>query len=156
LAFGGHKYAAGFTIAQDKITRFRDRLSTLVLEDIGPRGFVRTLPVDSAVTLDQLTPDLMEMMEKLAPFGQGNPEPRLGARGLGVVSSRIVGGKHLKFRLRQQNGTFLDAIAFNRAHLLGNQVKDGARIAAVFTPRLNAWNGKKTVELEIRDIKSDT
>jgi single-stranded-DNA-specific exonuclease len=155
LAFGGHKYAAGFSIAQDKIPLFRDRLSALVLEDNGTRGFVRTLPVDSAVTLDELTPELMEMIEKLAPFGQGNPEPRLGARGLGVVSSRIVGRKHLKLRLRQQNGTFLDAIAFNRANLLGNQVRNGARLAAVFTPRLNAWNGKKTVELEIRDIKSD-
>jgi single-stranded-DNA-specific exonuclease len=126
-----------------------------VLEGIGKRGFVRTLSVDSAVTLDELTLELLEMIEKLAPFGQGNPEPRLGARGLSVVSSRIVGGNHLKLRLQQQSGAFLDAIAFNRANLLGNMVRDGARLAAVFTPRLNAWNGRTTVELEIRDIKSD-
>jgi single-stranded-DNA-specific exonuclease len=155
LGFGGHKYAAGFTIAQENIPPFRDRLSALVLEGIGKRGFVRTLSVDSAVTLDELTLELMEMIEKLAPFGQGNPEPRLGARGLSVVSSRIVGGNHLKLRLQQQSGAFLDAIAFNRANLLGNMVRDGARLAAVFTPRLNAWNGRTTVELEIRDIKSD-
>jgi len=155
LGFGGHKYAAGFTIAQENIQKFRERLSALVLERIGPQGFVRTLSVDSAVTLDELTFDLMEKIEKLAPFGQGNPEPRFGARDLSVVSSRIVGSNHLKLRLRQQSGVFLDAIAFNRGNLLGKEVRDGARLAAVFTPRLNAWNGKTAVELEIRDIKTE-
>jgi single-stranded-DNA-specific exonuclease len=127
-----------------------------VLEQLGPQGFVRTLSIDTAVGLNDLTVDLMKEIEKLAPFGQGNPEPRLGARGLEVVSSRIVGNKHLKLRLRQQDGAALDAIAFNRGTLLGRQVRDGSRLAAVFTPRLNAWNGKTAVELEIRDIKPDS
>ena len=82
LGFGGHKYAAGFTIAKENIPQFRERLGALVLERIGPDGFIRPLTIDSAVTLDDLTMDLMEEMEKLAPFGQGNPEPRFGARGL--------------------------------------------------------------------------
>jgi single-stranded-DNA-specific exonuclease len=155
MGFGGHKYAAGFTILQDNIPRFREQLSSLVLERVGAQGFIRTLSVDGAVMLDELTIELMQELEKLAPFGQGNPEPRLGARGLEVVSSRIVGNNHLKLRLRQQSGISLDAIAFNRGNLLGKQVRDGARMAAVFTPRLNAWNGKTTVELEIRDIKID-
>jgi single-stranded-DNA-specific exonuclease len=155
LGFGGHKYAAGFTIAHENIPRFRERLSALVLERMGAQGFVRTLSVDSAVTLDVLTLDLMEKMEQLAPFGQGNPEPRLGARDLSVVSSRIVGNNHLKLRVRQKGGVSLGAIAFNRAHLLGNQVRDGARLAVVFTPRLNAWNGNTSVELEIKDLKTE-
>ncbi len=155
LGFGGHRYAAGFTIAQDNIPRFRERLSALVLERTGPDRFVRTLFVDGAVTLDELTLDLMEKIEKLGPFGQGNPEPRLGARDLCVVSSRIVGNNHLKLRLRQQSGVSLDAIMFKRGHLLGKQIRDGARLAAVFTPRINAWNGTTTVELELRDIKTE-
>src|SRR5512143_149458 len=153
--FGGHTYAAGFTIAENNIPRFRDKLSSLVLEHFGNQGFVRTLSIDSAVTLNDLTNDLMQEMEKLAPFGQGNPEPRFGARGLEVLSARTVGNNHLKLRLRQQGGTAFNAIAFNRGSLLGKQVRQGARLAAVFTPRLNAWNGKTTVELDIRDIKAD-
>jgi single-stranded-DNA-specific exonuclease len=156
LGFGGHKYAAGFTIAEGQIPAFRERLHSLVLERVGAQGFVRTLSIDGAVTLDELTPGLMSEIEKLAPFGQGNPEPRLGARGLEVVSSRIVGNNHLKFRVRQGKGQVLDAIAFNKGALLGNQVRDGARLAAVFTPRMNAWNGAMSVELEIRDLKTDT
>jgi single-stranded-DNA-specific exonuclease len=153
--FGGHTYAAGFTIAENNIPLFRDKLSSLVLEQFGNQGFVRTLSIDSAVTLNDLTIDLLQELEKLAPFGQGNPEPRFGARGLEVLSARTVGNNHLKLRLRQQGGTAFDAIAFNRGNLLGKQVREGARLAAVFTPRLNAWNGKTTVELDIRDIKPD-
>jgi single-stranded-DNA-specific exonuclease len=153
MGFGGHKYAAGFTIAEDNIPAFRDRLSSIVLDRVGAQGFVRTLSVDSGVMLNELSLDLVREMETLAPFGQGNPEPRLGARGLEVVSSRIVGNNHLKLRLRQQSGAALDAIAFNRGTLFGKQVRNGARMAAVFTPRLNAWKGNTSVELEIRDIK---
>lgn len=153
LGFGGHKYAAGFTIAEEMIFQFRERLNELVMETMGAQGFVRTLVVDGAVELGELTSELMQELEKLAPFGQGNPEPRLGARGLKVVSSRIVGKNHLKLRLRDRGGTALEAIAFKRGNLLGREVRDGARLAAVFTPRINAWNGKTAVELEIRDLK---
>jgi single-stranded-DNA-specific exonuclease len=155
LGFGGHKYAAGFTIAEDRIPRFRERLDLLVRERMGTEGFIRSLSVDGAVKLDDLSLELMREMERLAPFGQGNPEPRLGARGLVVMAPRIVGNNHLKLRLRQENGPAFDAIAFNKGSLLGRQVKEGARLAAVFTPRLNAWNGSTTVELEIRDVKME-
>ncbi len=155
LGFGGHKYAAGFTIAEDRIPHFRERLDILVRECLGANGFVRSLFVDGAVKLDELSLELMREMERLAPFGQGNPEPRLGARGLEVLSSRIVGNNHLKLRLRQGNGPALDAIAFNKGSLLGRQAREGARLAAVFTPRINAWNGSSAVELEVRDLKPD-
>ncbi len=153
--FGGHRYAAGFTIAEEKVTEFRERLGSLVMEAVGREGFLRTQIVDGPIGLDELTIDLVREVEKLAPFGQGNPEPRLGARGLEVVSCRIVGNGHLKLKLRQDTGVTLDAIAFNRGNLLGKSVRDGARIAAVFTPRINGWNGSTAVELEIKDLKVD-
>jgi single-stranded-DNA-specific exonuclease len=153
--FGGHKYAAGFTIAEERVPEFRERLGALVMESVGRGGFLRTQIVDGPVGFDELTADLVRQVEKLAPFGQGNPEPRLGARGLEVVSSRIVGNGHLKMRLRHETGIALDAIAFNRGSLLGKTVKDGARIAAVFTPRINGWNGSTAVELEIKDLRID-
>ena len=155
LGFGGHKYAAGFTIAKENIDLFRERLSALALERVGPAGFTRSLTVDGAVELDELTIGLMREIDRLAPFGQGNPEPRLGARDLEVVSPRLVGNNHLKLRLRQRGGACFGAIAFNRGDLLGKQVKEGARLAVVFTPKVNAWNGTTSVELEIKDIKID-
>ncbi len=155
LGFGGHMYAAGFTVTEERIPMLRERLNEVALKGVGEKGFVRTMHVDGAVELEELSLDLMHEIEQLAPFGQGNPEPRLGARGLEVISSRIVGNNHLKLQLRQKNGTAFGAIAFNRGALHGRKVREGARVAAVFTPRINTWNGKTAVELEIRDLKEE-
>jgi single-stranded-DNA-specific exonuclease len=154
LGFGGHKYAAGLTVAVDQIQPLRERLSAAVLEQIGPNGFMRTLSIDSPVTFDDLTFDLLRDIERMAPFGQGNPEPRFGAKGLEVLSLRLVkDNKHLKLRLRQENNLQFDAIAFNKGESLGSRLRTGTQIAAVFTPRINTWNGMTNIQLEIRDIK---
>jgi len=154
MGFGGHKYAAGLSVSSDRIAGLRERLNTVVLDQFGSRGFVRTVTIDSPVTFDDLSFDLMGDIERMAPFGQGNPEPRFGAKGLEVLSIRPVGhNKHLKLRLRQQNGQFFDAIAYNKGASLGGWLRNGAKIAAVFTPRINTWNGMRNIELDIKDIK---
>ncbi len=155
LGFGGHKYAAGFTVEEDRIPELRERLGSIVMQQMRSQGFVRTLAVDGAVTLDELTLDLMHEIDQMAPFGQGNPEPRLGARGLMVLSSKTVRNNHLKLLLRQQGGSPFGAISFSRGGRPGKTVVEGSKVAIVFTPRINAWNGKTNVELEIRDIKSE-
>jgi single-stranded-DNA-specific exonuclease len=155
LGFGGHRCAAGFTIAEGNIPAFRERLNAVALKSAGPQGFVRSLVVDGAVSLGTLTEDLMLEVARLGPFGQGNPEPRLGARGLRVNGARIVGINHLKCAFRQDDGPTVSAIAFNRGGWLGREIRDGARVAAVFVPRLNAWKGAVTVELELKDVKVD-
>jgi len=154
MGFGGHKYAAGLSIAADEIPRLRERLSAAVLEQLGAGGFVRSITIDSPVTFDELSFDLMHDIERMAPFGQGNPEPRFGAKGLEVLSLRPVGNdKHLKLRLRQRNGQCFDAIAYNKGTSIGSWLRCGARVAAVFTPRINTWNGMRNIELDIKDIK---
>ncbi len=154
LGYGGHKYAAGLSMEADRIAVLRDRLSRIVLDQFGSDGFVRTITIDAPVSFDELTFDLLRNIEQIAPFGQGNPEPRLGAKGLEVTSLRPVGNnKHLKMRLRQQNGLYFDAIAYNKGGTLADRLRCGSRIAAVFVPRFNTWNGNTNIELEIKDIK---
>ncbi|OGW35936.1 MAG: single-stranded-DNA-specific exonuclease RecJ [Nitrospirae bacterium GWC2_56_14] len=155
LGFGGHKYAAGFTVAEDRIPELRERLGLIVLQQMS-QGFIRTLAVDGAVALEELTLDLMHEIDQMAPFGQGNPEPRLGARGLTVLSSKTVRNNHLKLQLRQQGGGSFGAIFFSRGGRPAKTVVEGSKIAVVFTPRINVWNGRSAVELEIRDIKIET
>ena len=155
LGFGGHKYAAGFSIAEDRIPELRQRLGAIVMQQMS-RSFVRTLAVDGAVSLDELSLDLLQEIEQMAPFGQGNPEPRLGARGLTVLSTKTVRNNHLKLMLRQQGGSAFGAISFSRGGRPGRAVLAGSTVAIVFTPRSNTWNGKTSVELEIRDVKIDT
>ncbi|MHB8845262.1 MAG: single-stranded-DNA-specific exonuclease RecJ, partial [Nitrospirota bacterium] len=71
LGFGGHKYAAGLSIAAEGIPLLRERLSAVVLEQFGQKGFVRTLAIDAPVTFGDLTFDLLREIERMAPFGQG-------------------------------------------------------------------------------------
>jgi single-stranded-DNA-specific exonuclease len=154
LGFGGHKYAAGLTVAADQIPRLRERLSAVVLEQFGQRGFVRTLSIDAPVTFEDITFDLLREIERMAPFGQGNPEPRFGAKGLEVLTLRpLKDNKHLKLRLRQRNSQQFDAIAFNQGESLGSRLRTGAQIAAVFTPRINTWNGMTCIDLDVKDVK---
>jgi single-stranded-DNA-specific exonuclease len=154
LGFGGHKYAAGLSVAEKTIPDLRERLSGLVLDHFGDQGFVRAITIDAPVSFKELTFDLLRDIERIAPFGQGNPEPRLGAKGLEVTSLRPVGNnKHLKMRLREQNGAFFDAIAYNKAEAFVSRLRFGSVVAAVFIPRFNTWNGNTSIELEIKDIK---
>jgi len=154
LGFGGHKYAAGLTVAVDRIQPLRERLSAAVLGQFGPGGFVKSLSIDSPVTFEDLTFGLLRDIERMAPFGNGNPEPRFGAKGLEVLSLRPVkDNKHLKLRLRQQDGISFDGIAFNKGESLGSRLRTGAQVAAVFSPRINTWNGTTNIELDIKDIK---
>ena len=153
LGFGGHKYAAGLTVAEDRIQPLRERLSAAVLEQFGPGGFVRTLSIDAPVTFGDLTFDLLRDIDRMAPFGQGNPEPRFGAKGLEVLSLRPVkDNKHLRLRLRQQ-GIPLDGIAFKRGESLGRWLRTGTQVAAVFSPRINSWNGMTNIEVDVKDVK---
>ncbi len=154
LGFGGHKYAAGLSVAGENIAALQERLSRTVLDHFGAEGFVRTVTIDAPVSFDDLSGDLLRDIERIAPFGQGNPEPRLGAKGLEVTSIRPVGNnRHLKMRLRQQNGLSFDAIAYNKVESFVHRLRFGSRIAAVFVPRFNSWNGNTNIELEIKDIK---
>jgi single-stranded-DNA-specific exonuclease len=154
LGFGGHKCAAGLSVAEENIPLLRERLSKIVLEQFRADGFVRKLAIDAPITLAELTFDLLREIERLAPFGQGNPEPRLGAKGMEVISLRAVGNdRHMKMRLRQQNGTCFDAIAYKQGESLGSTLRTGSRVAAVFVPRFNTWSGNTSIQLEIKDIK---
>jgi single-stranded-DNA-specific exonuclease len=100
--FGGHAHAAGFALPCDRIPELRQALNAvaherLCLEDLEP-----TLSFDSELALDQVTPELFEQVQRMAPFGMGNPEPVFVARQLRLVGApRIMKEKHLKLRVRQ-------------------------------------------------------
>ena len=98
-----------------------------------------------------MTPELVQEFSLLEPFGFENPEPLTGAKGLEVVSPRIVGNKHLKLRLKKKSVS-LDAIGFDMAGLLEElQASPGAD--AVFTPAFNDWNNNRYLQLIVKAIR---
>jgi single-stranded-DNA-specific exonuclease len=93
----------------------------------------------------------MEELARLAPYGAGNPEPLIGARGLFPINPTVVGSNHLKLRLGS-SGYALDAIGFAQGEALAD-LSPSIRIDAVFTPTFNEWNGNKTLQLNVKAIR---
>jgi single-stranded-DNA-specific exonuclease len=149
LYFGGHKYAAGFSIYGHKINEFKEKIKKTAEEKIGMSELEKILYIDGEIDLNEIKPELVEEFERLAPFGPSNPEPTLCSKGIEVIQSRIVGKNHLKLFLKDSYRK-LDAIGFNMAELFPSDLQ---RIKAAFIPQFNNWQGERNIQLKLRDIK---
>ena len=99
--FGGHSHAAGFTIRVENIDVFRKELEDLAREMLSHEDLIPAIEVDAELSLKQISPEMIQQIRRLSPFGSGNPEPSFLARSVDVLESRVVGERHLKFKARQ-------------------------------------------------------
>jgi single-stranded-DNA-specific exonuclease len=155
LSHGGHATAAGFKLTRDNLPAFRERFCSVAARHFEDAPPTPTLEIDAEVPLSALTPGLADSLVRLDPFGAGNPQPLFLAGDLQVVGEpRRVGGgeRHLSFRVRQ-HGAEMKAIAFGMADLENELRSDAGRCCLVFTPRLNEWQGRRSVDLEVRDFQ---
>ena len=110
---------------------------------------VPVIEADAEVPLSQLDHESLQRIERLAPFGSGNPPPLFYGRSFEVVASRVVAEKHLKLRVRQ-DGMTREAIGFS----LGNRHPlKGKTIDMMFTPEINHWQGQERIQLKIADLE---
>jgi single-stranded-DNA-specific exonuclease len=155
MSHGGHAAAAGFRLRPSAIESFRQRFCEAVNKRLGPQPGHAPLVIDAEVPLSALTPGLVNALAHLEPYGAANPQPLFLAGGLQVLGEpRGVGngGRHLSVRLRQQ-GRDLRAIAFGMAERTPEMMSAGGQCCVVFTPRINEWQGFRSVELEVRDFQ---
>lgn len=145
--FGGHRYAAGITITADKIAAFTSAFEAESSRMLAGVELMPTLDIDAVAQPSDVTADLVRELNRLEPFGAGNPEPTLLLRGLKAVERRVVGDGHLKLRLKV-DGYVFSAIAFRQAE----QATDGLLDVAFF-PELNVWNNTTSLQLRIKDIR---
>ncbi len=145
LQFGGHEQAAGLSIREENVEKFREMFDK-ALEN-SEEQYEKKLKVDCAIELDSLTDSLISEFELLQPFGIGNPEPALLSRTVEVVSQRIFKDKHLGFKVKKGTKLF-DAIWFNMKE--PSTLPD--KVDMVFTPEFNKWNGKKEIRLRVKDV----
>jgi single-stranded-DNA-specific exonuclease len=156
VSHGGHATAAGFRIVPEMIDTFRRRFCAVAQRHFGKELPAHELIIDAEVPLSALTLGLLQALELLEPYGSGNPQPLLLADRLQVVGEpRKVGGgeRHLSFRVRQ-NGKELRAIAFGMGERALELMSAGGQCCLVFTPRLNEWQGYRSVEIEVRDFQA--
>ena len=148
-AFGGHKGAAGLTIPVEGIDEFKERFTGIARQEFTKGHFTPAITIDAEISLGELSYDVLEEIENLAPFGPSNPEPVFSSYELKFYSSMVVGNGHLKLKIKE-NGQFFDAIGFNMGSRY-DLTDDKIRVA--FVPQFNLFNGEKLIQLNLKDIK---
>jgi single-stranded-DNA-specific exonuclease len=170
--FGGHKAAAGITLRAEDIPAFRRDFERIVCQKTTPEDFVPKLIIDCEISASDVCAELADELEALAPFGTGNPEPLFLLSDMDVLSTRIVGARHLQMRLRPSNSPKsdqtrpFDAILFNspavRPQRINAPPKRFQRIACHV--RWNRWppsaagglrpggRDRKSIQLVIKDF----
>ncbi len=150
---GGHAAAAGFTIETTKLDTLAERMHAIAERELGDQELIPTLSIDADVELKQLTADLFTALQKTQPHGYANPAPIFASRGLIVLEARTVGAESAHLKLRVTDGkTPWDAIAF-RFGELAPRLPRGTRIDLAYTFEENEWNGVKSLQLNVKDIK---
>ena len=148
---GGHAAAAGFTISNDNIPAFIMRMTQIAKKELEGEQLRPTLHADAEVKLSDLGPKLLEQLSWLEPTGYGNSHAIFISYGVRVKSSRRIGknGDHLKLKVTDGKITY-EAIAFQ----LGEwQEKMPPEIDLLYAFEENEFRGKKTLQLNIKDIK---
>lgn len=145
---GGHPMAAGFTVETKNLDLLKSRMEAYAEKKLNDALLTRELRVDMELPLAAVTNELWQKLRDFEPFGFGSPEPVFVTRGVIVDEARLVGvdGKHLKLRLSS-----FDAIAFGMGHMYP-RLKSGAVIDIAYTIDMNSWNGRKSLQLKLRDI----
>jgi len=138
--FGGHAFAAGLTIGEDRLAAFVAAFEQVARDRLTLSQLHRTHESDGALEVGQLTLELAAQLREQV-WGQGMPAPAFDDT-FDVRETRIVGGKHTRLGLTRGNERF-EAILFNHADLLP------ARIRAAFRPEVNEWQGNASLQLTI-------
>lgn len=145
---GGHPMAAGFTVETAKIELVQKKLEELALKQITKKMLTQILRIDCRLSVQSISNSLYDAIQKLAPFGMGNPTPVFTDKA--VIEDLITVGqdnKHLKLKIAG-----LNAIGFNMG-ALASKIKVGKPLEFVYTIDQDSWNGNKRLQLKIRDIK---
>ena len=151
---GGHAMAAGFEVAEDRLSDLRDFLSRRFVDHMQGERLVPVLDVDAALQPRAATPEFVTQLERMGPFGSGNAEPRFVLPNVRLAFADLVGGAHLRLQIEGADGARLKAIAFRAAESdLGRLLLTarGARLHLAGHLRADNWQGRQGVQLIVED-----
>lgn len=154
LKGGGHRMAAGLTVARDRLEPAMERLTELLARQGAGREAPADLRLDGVLMPGAATVELIEAIEQAGPFGQAAPAPRFALPDIQVLHVREVGSGHLKLSLGDGLGARLDAIAFGAADgPLGALFSGhgGRRLHVAGRLEINTWRGRQSPQLRLED-----
>lgn len=150
--FGGHELAAGLTLQMDKLEEFRRMINSYAASVLSEEDLIPRLRIDALIGAEDINLNNVSELERLAPFGAGNPGPVFACSRLKVCDIRTVGeDRHLKLKL-EGDGFFTDAIGFNMGSLAKTfNYRD--ILDVVFSLEINVWNSTRRIQFNLKDIK---
>lgn len=154
LQFGGHKYAAGVTLAPDNVEKFISRFDEVVQARITDEQLVPCTDVDIEISFSQIDMEFCRQLKQFAPFGPGNMNPVFVTHDVADRGwARVVGENHLKCDLYQSpnRNHFFGAIGFGLGEFLPRTLKN-ATFSACYSVEENHWNGNVSVQLALKDL----
>jgi single-stranded-DNA-specific exonuclease len=146
ITFGGHPMAAGFSLLEEKIPALRAVLNQEFKKIAGNEPVIQEWIVDAFISLDQLSLNLVDELEKLAPFGPGNPAVVLACRDLMLKSYSVIGktGEHLQLLVEDSAGLTRKIIWWQG---VGNPLPEG-RFDLAFSVRASDYRGERALQIE--------
>ncbi len=154
VQFGGHKYAAGMTIAEDQLAPFIKRFQEITGEMLSEQDFKPELTIDAELPFSEITPRFWKLLKQFEPFGPNNLKPIFVSRDVKIAGRpTIVGQGHLKMRISQNGTAPIEAIGFNMQKFSGPLQKAGSKqVDIAYTLEENTWNNRTNLQLRLKDI----
>lgn len=154
--YGGHAMAAGFALSIEKVELFREKINEYAKIHLSKKEQVPVLELDALVSLQDITHQLINEIDQLAPYGHGNPEPIFGLNKAKLINYRGVGknNAHLKMLL-SDNKVSIDGIGFKLGKY-AEELAAGKEVNVSFTPSVNSWQGKETLQIQVKDMHVET
>lgn len=150
--FGGHDFAAGLTIKKGNIEAFQKAFISKADVQLKDKDILAKLSLDAKINFTDLTFDFMESLNLLEPFGNENPSPVFYCDAKQIWPPKVIGKTHLKLYL-EQNDRLLEGIAFGMADKRPQICKKNLTLHIAFTPHVNNFLNKSSIQLQIRDFK---
>jgi single-stranded-DNA-specific exonuclease len=150
--FGGHSHAAGVTLRAENIGELRRRLNAYAEGMLSAEDLVPIVPIDYELPLKQATLETLDEINRLEPFGSGNPQPTFVTYGVQVVERpRVLKEKHLKLKV-MQGGRWIDCIWWGAGEHAAD-IFAGDSVSIVYNLSENDYNNNKHIQLILKDLK---
>ena len=151
---GGHRMAAGLTVARDQLEPAMERLAALLSKQGASIGGAGDLRLDGVLMPGAATVELIESLDSAGPYGQAAPAPRFAFPSISILDARRVGANHLKVRFGDIGGPQLEAIAFGAYDTALGPAVEGAGLAKLHLAgrvEINSFGGRNRVQLKLDD-----
>ena len=147
--FGGHKLAAGLSLQEENVERFRETINDLC--ELSDEDLQEKVSIDMRLPFPYITEQLVNELELLEPFGKGNPKPLFAEKNLSVISPRIFGKNRnvLKCRLQDQQGYQMEAVYFGDVEDCLRAMEQKSVMSFTYYPSVNEYMGRRTLQLTL-------